>query len=204
MTQIPQKRAKVVSLSEKQLEKDQLQLLIEKVAKDQDRAAFSELFTHFAPLLKSFAFAHPYGSDTSQFADELTQEVMIKIWNKASKYDAKYAAVSTWVFTIARNTRIDMIRKHGRTDFPLDSEEVFDFEDESIPELFQQVQQKHYERDTKRYFSELPAEQSQIIAKIYMEGKSHSEVAAELDLPLGTVKSRVRLALSKLKAMVVH
>lgn len=204
MKSIPQQRAKVVSLSEKQLEKDELQLLIEKVANHQDRAAFSKLFEHFAPLLKSFAFAHPYGSDTSQFADELIQEVMIKIWNKASKYDAKYAAVNTWVFTIARNTRIDMIRKYRRTDFPLDSEEVFDYEDESVPELFQQVQQKHYERDIKRYFAELTTEQSQIIVKIYMEGKSHSEVAAELDLPLGTVKSRVRLALSKLKAMVVH
>lgn len=193
-----------MSRSEKHLNKEELQALLEQVADKRDRKAFSMLFHYFAPRLKAFALAKPFASDRNQFADELIQEVMIKVWDKADTYDARYANVSTWIFSIARNTRIDMIRRYNRRDFPLDSEEIFDFTDDSVPDLFQQAQQKNYERDIKQYFSQLSAEQSQVLAKVYMEGKSHTEVALELDLPLGTVKSRVRLALAKLKAMVVH
>lgn len=183
---------------------DPWQVVLCKVAEQRDRQAFAELFRHFAPMIKAFAMAKPYSSNPAQFADELIQEVMIKIWNKAKSYDPSVAAVSTWIFTIARNCRIDMIRKHSRHNYPLDSDDFFEIEDHNTPAPFQSLQQRNLEREMRAHFDELPIEQSQIIAKVYLEGKSHSEVAEELGLPLGTVKSRVRLALNKLKVMVTH
>lgn len=194
----------IVDLSSAVSANDKWQHLLSRVARHQDRQAFSQLFQHFAPLIKAFAMANPYSHNPAQFADELIQEVMLKIWQKADSYDAGAAGVSTWVFTIARNCRIDMIRKLSRHDYPLESDEFFDMEDENIPAPFQAVYQRNLERDIRACCAALPHEQAQIICKIYMEGKSHSEVADELDLPLGTVKSRVRLALDKLKIMVTH
>lgn len=199
------KRAKVVPLTTKQLEKDQLQaqlkLWVKDVADHRDRKAFAKLFDHFAPLIKSFAFANPYGNSPAQFAEDLVQEVLVKLWNKAASYDPKHAAVNTWVFTIARNTRIDMIRKANRHEFALDADEIFDMEDENTPELHEQVAQRQYEKEVKGYLSALSSDQAHIVAKVYMEGKSHSQIAAEMGLPLGTVKSRVRLAMIKLKSI---
>lgn len=197
------KRAPVVSISKKQLQNDQLQQWLHQVATNRDRAAFSHLFKHFSPLLKSFAYANPFGSSPQHFAEDLIQEVMVKIWRKAENYNGSHAGVSTWVFTIARNTRIDMIRKASRHEFLLDSDEIFDIEDDSKLELFEQVAQKQYEKDVKKYLSELSSEQAQIVRKVYIEGKTHSQIANELSIPLGTVKSRVRLALGKLKVMAV-
>jgi RNA polymerase sigma-70 factor (ECF subfamily) len=200
------KRAMVVSLSDKAPEKDKLQLQLQQwvkqVAESQDRQAFGCLFKHFSPLIKSFAYANPFGNSPAQFGEDLLQEVMVKLWNKAGSYDSRHAAVSTWVFTIARNTRIDMIRKASRHEFALDADEIFDMEDENTPQLHEQLAQRQYARDVKKYLSELSNDQAQIVAKVYMEGKSHSQIASELDLPLGTVKSRVRLAMLKLKSLV--
>lgn len=197
-------RANIVSLNPEQQTADPWQQVLSRVAEDRDRKAFAELFRHFSPMIKSFAMANPYSNNPAQFADELIQEVMIKVWNKAKSYDASVAGVSTWIFTIARNCRIDLIRKHSRHDYPLNSDDFFEMEDDSSPAPFQSLQQRNLEREMRAHFDELPNEQAQIIAKVYMEGKSHSEVAEELGLPLGTVKSRVRLALNKLKVMVTH
>ncbi|HEY9034302.1 MAG TPA: sigma-70 family RNA polymerase sigma factor [Pseudomonadales bacterium] len=193
-----------MSLTDNPPAADEWQSTLARIAEHQDRQAFQRLFRHFAPLIRSFALANPYSHNPGQFADDLVQEVMIKIWNKAGSYDASMAGASTWIFTIARNCRIDMIRKHSRHDYPLESDELFDIEDDNSPAPFQAVQQRQFERQLRDCFKELPSDQAQIIAKVYMEGKSHSEVADELGLPLGTVKSRVRLALNKLKVMVTH
>lgn len=193
-----------MSLTDNQPGADTWQLALGRVGADQDRQAFQELFKHFAPLIRSFALANPYGSNPGQFADDLVQEVMIKIWNKAGSYDPAMAGASTWIFTIARNCRIDMIRKLSRHNYPLDSDELFDIEDDNSIAPFQAVQQRNFERELREHMKALPSDQAQIIAKVYMEGKSHNEVAQELNLPLGTVKSRVRLALNKLKIMVTH
>lgn len=197
-------RNNVVSLTPAQTEPDMWRAKLLAVAQQQDRKAFSDLFNHFAPKLKAFALANPYSANPSQFADELIQEVMIKVWNKAHNYNPLVAGVSTWIFTIARNCRIDMIRKNLRHSYPLESDELLDVEDEDAILPYQAAQQKNYERDIRQYLSQLPHDQAQIIAKVYMEGKSHNEVAEELNLPLGTVKSRVRLGLIKLKVMVAH
>jgi len=165
------------------------------IAEKQDRAAFTRLFRHFAPLMKAFALA---GSNFSaNHADELVQEVMLKVWQKAGAFDPEKAAANTWIYTIARNCRTDMYRRLQKFDTALSAED-FDIEQEA-EDAFAALHQRRSRDKVRRLVGELPPDQSQILAKVYMEGKSHSEVAAELDLPLGTVKSRVRLAVQKLQ-----
>ena len=173
---------------------------LEAVARERDRQAYAELFRHFAPLLRSFALSSP-GMSSNALAEELVQEVMLKIWNRASTFDAGKASATTWIYTLARNCRIDLLRKKFRVREEVDVDELWDLgtEDDVLED---EVYQKRIEVDVRESLGGLPAEQRQIITKVYMEGKSHSEVAEELGLPLGTVKSRVRLAMSKLKVML--
>lgn len=168
------------------------------IGEKQDRAAFTRFFRHFAPLIKSFALA---GSSLSASnADELVQEVMLKVWQKAKGFDPEKAAASTWVYTIARNCRTDMFRRLQKFDTPLSSDDIH-LESES-EELHSALHTKRGVDRVKELMASLPPDQAQILAKVYMEGKSHSEAAAELDLPLGTVKSRVRLAVQKLQTQM--
>lgn len=165
------------------------------IAEKQDRAAFTRLFRHFAPLIKAFALSGSALSATH--ADELVQEVMLKVWQKAGAFNPEKAAASTWVYTIARNCRTDMFRRLQKFDTPLSSEDFTPEQDSEEP--FAALQQRRSGQRIKEAMAGLPADQTQILAKVYMEGKSHAEAAAELDLPLGTVKSRVRLAIQKLQ-----
>jgi len=165
------------------------------IGRQRDRAAFTRLFRHFAPLIKAFALS---GSALSaSHADELVQEVMVKVWQKASAFDPEKAAASTWVYTIARNCRTDMFRRLQKFDTPLAAEDFSPEQDEEGP--FLQLQSRRSAERIRELMRTLPPEQMQILAKVYMEGKSHAEAAAELDLPLGTVKSRVRLAIQKMQ-----
>jgi RNA polymerase sigma-70 factor (ECF subfamily) len=167
------------------------------IAAEQDRAAFARLFKHFAPLVKAFALS---GSPlAAAHADELVQEVMLKVWQKADGFNPRKAAASTWIYTIARNCRTDMFRRLQKFDTPLAAEDIWHDQEEEEP--FVAVQQRRNAERVKAMLTQLPQEQGQILAKVYMEGKSHSEVAEDLQLPLGTVKSRVRLAMQKLQVM---
>jgi RNA polymerase sigma-70 factor (ECF subfamily) len=169
------------------------------IARNQDRAAFTRLFRHFAPLMKAFALA---GSNFSaNHADELVQEVMLKVWQKAGAFDPSKAAANTWIYTIARNCRTDMYRRLQKFDTALAAED-FDVTDQDSQDSFSMLQQRRNRDKVRELMRELPADQAQILAKVYMEGKSHSEAAAELDIPLGTVKSRVRLAIQKLQVQI--
>lgn len=165
------------------------------IGRNEDRAAFTRLFRHFAPLMKAFALS---GSTLSaNHADELVQEVMLKVWQKAGAFNAERAAASTWIYTIARNSRTDLFRRLQKFDTPLSADDVSGSEESE--EAFMVLHQKRSRDRIRALINELPNDQAQILAKVYMEGKSHSEVAGELDIPLGTVKSRVRLALQKLQ-----
>lgn len=168
------------------------------IAEQQDRAAFTRLFRHFAPLMK--AFAHAGSAFSGNHADELVQEVMIKVWQKAGAFNPKKASASTWIYTIARNCRTDMYRRLQKFDTPLAAEDVTD--NLASEESFILLHQRRNAERIQHLMTDLPVDQKQILAKVYMEGKSHSEVAAELDIPLGTVKSRVRLALQKLQIQI--
>jgi RNA polymerase sigma-70 factor (ECF subfamily) len=168
----------------------------------QDRAAFKALFDHFSPLLKNY-FIGKYPTQSSyQMIEELIQEVMIKVWQKAASYDPAKAAASTWIFTLARNTRIDMLRRQNKyaNTTSIETEEIWEDTTENGPYTF--LTQKRDESLIKEKLLALPDEQQVVIRKVYMEAKSHTEVATELGLPLGTVKSRVRLAQKKLHAML--
>jgi RNA polymerase sigma factor (sigma-70 family) len=167
------------------------------IGQSQDRAAFARLFKHFAPLVKAFALS---GSTMSAaHADELVQEVMLKVWQKAAAYNSRKAAASTWIYTIARNCRTDMFRRLQKFNTPLNADDIW--QEDSEDEPFVAVQQKRNALKVRELLSQLPQDQGVILSKVYMEGKTHSEVAGELDLPLGTVKSRVRLAMKKLQIM---
>ncbi|WP_346836621.1 sigma-70 family RNA polymerase sigma factor [Microbulbifer sp. SAOS-129_SWC] len=180
---------------------DDWSTLLRLVGSQRDRAAFEQLFRHFAPLIKGFHHSRNTQALSAEAADELVQEVMFRVWRKAPSFDAAKASASTWVYTIMRNCRIDMLRRgnrHRDIDRDIQVDDIWDESPDSQPLLF--LQQARDERDIAEGLRNLPAEQCHVVKKAYMEGKSHSEISVELGLPLGTVKSRVRLALKKLQA----
>lgn len=177
-----------------------LQGYMAEVAHNRCKESFSKLFDHFAPLIRSYSLAREPGA--ALVADELAQEVLIKIWDKAHTYKPEVAAVSTWVFTLARNCRIDQLRRNGRYTTEIDPTEIFQEMEDEDTDPFRSMQQKRVEEKIHEALKTLPIEQSQVLAKVYLESKSHQETAEELNLPLGTVKSRVRLALHKLELIV--
>lgn len=162
----------------------------------QDRASFAELFRHFAPRVKSYMLR--LGSDDSQ-AEELAQETMTIVWRKAGQFDPARAAASTWIFTIARNRRIDMFRRTNRPTLdPNDPALVPDppIQGDAV------LEQKQVATRVQAALATLPEEQRQVLQMSFFDEKTHSEIAAALDLPLGTVKSRIRLAFGRVKASI--
>ncbi|GAA6166296.1 sigma-70 family RNA polymerase sigma factor [Sessilibacter corallicola] len=170
---------------------------------DKNRAAFEQLFNHFAPLIRGYSRSKPSPTEMTGFADELVQEVMIKIWQKAHSFNPEKASASTWIFTLVRNCRVDMLRRNNRhNNQTLETDDIWPIESEDTP-----ITHLQQSRDQERLFKAaetLPPEQMSVISKVFVEGKTHTETASELGLPLGTVKSRVRLALKKLQVMVTH
>lgn len=174
--------------------------VLQKVAERRDRAAFRLLFDHFGPQIKAYLMKGIASyADRSQ-AEEMTQEVMIKVWNKAASFNSSKASVSTWMFTIARNTRIDYIRRASRSERSIDVEDIWHEADS--PEPVVELQQRRLEEQIRKAMSTLPEEQAHVVEMAFMEGKSHNDIAEELALPLGTVKSRIRLALNKMQILI--
>lgn len=170
--------------------------LIVKVGTDQDRQAFSKLFNHFAPYLKGFLLK----SDGvgPEHAEELVQETMLKLWRKAPTYSPSQAAASTWIYTIARNTRIDWIRKHYKENTTeLTADDLYD--NAETPSPYSSLIRVRNSRSIEEQLKTLPAEQQDVLRLMYFDGRSGQQIADALNLPLGTVKSRIRLALAKLK-----
>ncbi|WP_193432858.1 sigma-70 family RNA polymerase sigma factor [Microbulbifer mangrovi] len=188
-----------------QARNDEWSRLLIRVGRHRDRAAFEQLYFHFSPLIKGFQFSRGGQSSAPEAADELVQEVLFKVWRKAPSFNPDKAAASTWIYTIMRNCRIDALRRHGRqpdTDESLNVEDIWDDSQDDQPLIY--LQQSRSESAVADGLQSLPPEQSHVIEKAYMEGKSHSEISEELGLPLGTVKSRVRLALKKLQSTIVR
>jgi RNA polymerase sigma-70 factor (ECF subfamily) len=172
---------------------------LERVGKQQDKEAFVELFEHFSPQLKAFLLN---GGTTPDKAEELVQETMIKVWQKAPGFDASIAAASTWIYTIARNTRIDWLRKRSRQDpAKLTAEDVYNDREEPTP--YSSLVQNRSRRQVADQMKLLPSDQLSVLHLMYFQGKSGQQVADELGLPLGTVKSRIRLALNKMRIAMV-
>jgi RNA polymerase sigma-70 factor (ECF subfamily) len=170
--------------------------LVERIATSADKQAFASLFRHFAPRVKSYLLR--LGAGGAQ-AEELTQEAMIMVWRKAASFDRNQSSVATWLFTIARNKRIDAIRRERRPEIdPSDPALVPD--PEPAPDVALAVDQ----RDTRlrAAIATLPAEQAELLKLAFYEDKSHGDIAAERGIPLGTVKSRLRLAFGRLRKVM--
>ncbi len=168
--------------------------LILAIARRGDRAAFAVLFAHFAPRVKAWMMR---AGATPAAAEELAQETMLMVWRKASLFDSSRAGASTWIFTIARNLRVDAIRRerHPSELLAEGSEE----RDEAAPadHAFDLIQREARIRDA---LTLLPPEQATVIQKSFFEDKAHADIERELGIPLGTVKSRLRLAMNRLRA----
>lgn len=168
--------------------------LVDRVANERDRAAFLELFRHYAPKLKGFYRRRGLGDAQ---ADDLVQDVMVSLWQRAGQYDRRQAGVSTWVFTIARNRQIDIIRRERRPELEPDEPALAPSEGPEPDAAFETEQSAERVRAA---LAELPDEQAELIRISFYEEASHSAIAERMGLPLGTVKSRLRLALQKLRA----
>lgn len=170
---------------------------IVRIAERGDRDAFACLFSHFAPRVKSYLMR--LGAPP-EAAEELAQETLLTVWRRASAFDPGRAAASTWIFTIARNLRIDLSRRDGRAQPAEDLSNVGDAPiapDEALSAI----------QDKTRIgiaLAALPSEQAQVISLAFFADKAHSEIAGELGLPLGTVKSRLRLAMARLRGALAE
>lgn len=158
---------------------------------DGDERAFARLFAHFAPRIKGFLVRS--GSDAAQ-AEEYTQEVMATLWQKAHLFDPARASAATWIFTIARNRRIDALRRQKRPE-PEDLPWGHDPEPDQADVLALQQESEQL----VGAIAALPEKQRVLIEKAYFGDLSQSEIAAQTGLPLGTIKSRIRLALDRLR-----
>lgn len=163
------------------------------IAERRDEAAFIQLFSYFAPRVKSFLLRQ--GAEDDQ-AEEIAQEVMATVWRKAKSFDPAHGAVSTWIFRIARNRRIDLLRR--RTPADLDPEDPF-FTPPGQPDPDQAFEAGERDALIRDAVWTLPEDQRETLRLAFYEGLSQSEIAETRNLPLGTVKSRMRLAFSKLR-----
>jgi RNA polymerase sigma-70 factor (ECF subfamily) len=168
--------------------------LLSEIADNKSKAAFEQLFDFYAPRLKSFYLQQRL---TSEEAEDLLQETFIMIWRKAGQFNASKATVSTWIYTIARNKRIDYLRKDIRR-----AEDPVEFLPEIAEDNHTGPEEKMIQSDLsyriKDIINKMPVEQGDILKLAYFKGMTHQEIAKAKNIPLGTVKSRMRLAMDRL------
>ena len=169
-------------------------VMLVRVGRDRDKAAFAALFEYFAPRIKSFLLR--LGTDMS-LCEEIAQEAMIMVWRRAETYNPSQSGASTWIFTIARNKRIDRLRRENR---PLPDLADPAFAPDPVETGEKTIFRQQEEEKIRHALKNLPDEQAKMIFSAYYEEKSHREIADESGVPLGTVKSRIRLALNRLRA----
>ena len=166
---------------------------IRAIAERQDRAAFVALFAHYAPKVKALLMRT---GASAEVAEDIAQESLLVVWRKAPQFDAKRASPSAWIYTIARNLRIDKLRQDKRAKLFADAVAA-EPEDSERPDW----EYDALERDQRIHAAlrELPDEQFRVVQLSFIEGLPHADIAKVLNLPLGTVKSRLRLAMTKLR-----
>ena len=173
----------------------ELSKIMVKINKDRDEIAFSNLFDFLAPKLKSYFLQNGLSSENSE---ELVQDVFSTVWVKSDKYDPSKSAVSTWVYTIARNKKIDFLRKNS--DFGINEEDIREFLYEN--NKTNPIKENEVRSQLEKVNKELNKEQRKIIKMNFFENKSHKKIADELEIPLGTVKSRIRHILIKMQRLL--
>ncbi|OOE65957.1 RNA polymerase subunit sigma [Salinivibrio sp. ML198] len=177
--------------------KEELSALLLKVSEDRDRVAFERLFRFFGPKIRSYGAKHLRADGQAM---ELVQETMLVVWRKAHLYNADKGAATTWVFTIMRNISFDMLRK-------VQSNREDNFSDDIWPVLESGQQdnesdagaQYMMDQELLSFIDELPDVQQQVVRGVYLKQLTHQELSEQLNVPLGTVKSRLRLGLEKLR-----
>jgi len=170
--------------------------LLQKVAQSRDVEAFRKLFELYGPRVKSYMMRQ--GADATT-AEDLAQETLLTVWRKAGLYSDEKGSATTWIFTIARNLRIDRLRREVSWQ-PLPENRDEEASDAPDPET--EVSERERRDKVRAVLATLPPDQSEVVNLSYVEGLSHSEIAERLGLPLGTVKSRMRLAYQKVKEAV--
>jgi RNA polymerase sigma factor (sigma-70 family) len=176
--------------------KPDLSELVVRIARSRDKAAFRILFLEYAPRVKAYLIRQ---GAAPEMAEELAQETLLTVWRKAAYFDPSRAGVSAWLFTIARNRRIDALRKERSAiayALTLDEAEATEETPESESEAAQRAAR------LREAVSDLPSEQLEVVRLSFFHDKPHAEIARELSLPLGTVKSRLRLAMNRLRGVV--
>lgn len=170
--------------------------LIVAIAQTGDRAAFAQLFEYFAPRLKTLLMR--IGASSGR-AEEITQDAMLAVWRKAGLFDPAGASASGWIYRIAKNLYVDELRRDHRsaaatTDLPV--------QDDDVPQPDAIVSDRYMEARVRTAIAALSPEQLRVITLSFFEEKPHSEIAKELSIPLGTVKSRIRLAMQRLRELL--
>jgi RNA polymerase sigma-70 factor (ECF subfamily) len=182
----------VIGVSEV-IDREDFARLVRAVAEDRDRKAYAILFEHFSGRINAFLLRSRLEPSV---AEDLTQEVMEKLWNRAYQFDPNKSSIATWLFQIARNARTDYLRRQ-RGEPPLGEEAL------QIPDPAQTpddaLNSAQWEERVRAALSNLPAEQYAIVTLAFFDGLSHTEIAGQTGLPLGTVKARIRLALARLR-----
>jgi RNA polymerase sigma-70 factor, ECF subfamily len=173
--------------------------LIRAIATDQDRAAFTRLFDYFGPRVKSFMLRSGVAAAA---AEELAQETMLTLWRKADLFEPATAGAAAWIFTIARNLRIDAHRREQRGGQTMVSDIDVEFQVDQSPRPDAVIVATEVEARVRAALTELSAEQTRVIELSFFEEKSHAEIAQILGIPLGTVKSRLRLAMKRLRDLL--
>ncbi len=168
--------------------------LIVAIAERRDREAFTELFQHFAPRVKAYL---QRGGLAAALAEEMMQDVLLTVWNKAEQFNPARAAAQAWIFGIARNHKIDVMR---RSRLPLP--DCDPSEETLMPQADALIAAEESARALRRAIETLPAEQVTILRLAFFEDLSHGEIERRLGVPLGTIKSRLRLAMTKLRRVL--
>ena len=158
-----------------------------------EKAALEQLYDRYDKILFSFLYKMTEDRD---LAEEALQEVFIKLWRGKGEYDESKGKFTSWLFTMSRNSAIDLIRKQKKPSVPLDEIDDLVSPETAVEELAEWQEQKDQIQEA---VSELSSEQQKMIQLFYFKGMTHETISTMCDIPLGTVKSRIRLALSKLK-----
>ena len=175
------------------MENEQIINLVKKIAEERNQEAFSKIFDFIAPKINAYYIKNNLSIEQSE---ELTQEVLSTIWLKAELFDPEKSKFITWSFTIARNKKIDFYRKNKKND--INEEDIRDF-------LYENNRTNDHEVGStiKKITQELDESQKKLIKMSFFEQKSHKNIAAELEIPLGTVKSRIRSTLNKMQKHIL-
>ena len=171
------------------MENKKISELVKKIAEERDEVAFSEVFDFIAPKINAYYIRNNL---SNELAEELTQEVLSTIWTKANFFNPKKSKFTTWAFTIARNKKIDFYRKSKISD--ANEDDIRDF-------LYENNKLNDYEIEStiNKIRGELDENQQKLIKMSFFEQKSHKIIAETLEIPIGTVKSRIRASLNKMQ-----